>query len=587
MTENGPGLLPLTALSEKDGPRSDLPPAGEHVASVHDSLWRYCREDLPDNPERGKDGRPLCGLLRPDASIGDALDKTRWIVFVGAADSPAFGAALALPDVRLHVFEPDRERLRAFAAALSVDAISSPDGAPWLFGGDLDGFSLSGLLSEEISSYGFPAIFVRRDLVDGPEGFAADVAERLEILHYRNRIFAVEGQAAYGDVPSRDIRRGLFFDQQKHIYDNAVRYSRCGDAAELAGRFSGAAAVVVAAGPDLERRIGYIRENRDKAIVICVNKALPVLLGHGLAPHFVVITDASVDSEADLAHAVGAPVPAETILVPHVFSGFGQGMFRRVYFTGDGLPGVFGRRFPLRGHGTVATAAFSLAAHLGCAAAVLVGFQYLSKGPERIDYASAGALGPRPGVKSARKMYPVKNAAGEPRYATLNYLDAAWWLRDEIRESGITVFNTCRDSLVYGPGVVFDEAPDLSGYAGFARTFTGLRPTPVEGGADGIISFFRREKAFWERTADRARAVLRAGGAGEAFAPFLAECDATNVSYLLQRFPAFESIRFYAMYFVSKDPVLERMATLDFCENCLAMAGLFVETLDRRLAEAV
>ena len=61
---------------------------------------------------------------------------------------------------------------------------------------------------------------------------------------------------------------------------------------DLDGKFEGQAALVAAAGPSLTENISYIKSNRGKFVIFCVNKALKILLDNGITPDFVVCADA-------------------------------------------------------------------------------------------------------------------------------------------------------------------------------------------------------------------------------------------------------------------------------------------------------
>ncbi len=61
---------------------------------------------------------------------------------------------------------------------------------------------------------------------------------------------------------------------------------------DLEGKFAGQAALVVAAGPSLNENIDFIKNNREKFVILAVNKALKPLLENGITPDFAVCADA-------------------------------------------------------------------------------------------------------------------------------------------------------------------------------------------------------------------------------------------------------------------------------------------------------
>lgn len=62
---------------------------------------------------------------------------------------------------------------------------------------------------------------------------------------------------------------------------------------DLANKFSGQTALILAAGPSLNDDIEKIKANRDKFVIFAVNKVLRVLDNNGIIPDFVVCLDAS------------------------------------------------------------------------------------------------------------------------------------------------------------------------------------------------------------------------------------------------------------------------------------------------------
>jgi hypothetical protein len=152
-----------------------------------------------------------------------------------------------------------------------------------------------------------------------------------------------------------------------------------GDATALTGAFTGVPAIVVAAGPSLDRNLAGIVEQRDRALIIAVDTALRPLLAAGVAPDFVVAVD---PSEANANHLVDLPPCPATHLVaegsidPEALPQFrGRTFFFRVanhhpwaWFREQGLD-----RARLRAWGSVLTTAFDLTLEMGCSPIVFAG----------------------------------------------------------------------------------------------------------------------------------------------------------------------------------------------------------------------
>ena len=60
---------------------------------------------------------------------------------------------------------------------------------------------------------------------------------------------------------------------------------------DLAGRFKGIPALIIAAGPSLDKNIDQIAKAVGKSVIIAVDTVLPSLLNHGITPDFVTSID--------------------------------------------------------------------------------------------------------------------------------------------------------------------------------------------------------------------------------------------------------------------------------------------------------
>jgi SAM-dependent methyltransferase len=152
-----------------------------------------------------------------------------------------------------------------------------------------------------------------------------------------------------------------------------------GDVAALKGAFAGVPAIVVAAGPSLDKNLAMLKAMNGRALVITVDTALRPLLAAGVRPHLVVAVD---PSELNARHLQDLP---DT---------------RGVWFVGEGsldptvLPPFLGQTFTyhvsqhepwpwlatlgigrgtLRAWGSVLTTAFDLACDAGCNPIVFAG----------------------------------------------------------------------------------------------------------------------------------------------------------------------------------------------------------------------
>ena len=259
--------------------------------------------------------------------------------------------------------------------------------------------------------------------------YVGSIVERMEILFYRHCIYPVEGQQGVKSRPLRDISKGLFYDQQKHLYENIPTLAKSPSLGDLRGLFQGVDAILAAAGPDLHAKVDYIRETRGKALLICVSKAAQVLASYGIEADFVVANDTSLVAESSFD---GCMLTDRTALVAHSLSYMPTQNFRKVFPFGNVMPDVFGRFEDLRLYGSVITTAFSLARFLGCARHILVGVQLGSCSSNGLTY--AGTNGSSRVVPSG--LIRVDNPLGVSMQTSLNFRDASFWFLDELRRFG-------------------------------------------------------------------------------------------------------------------------------------------------------
>ena len=185
--------------------------------------------------------------------------------------------------------------------------------------------------------------------------------------------------AWYGARANQDARRVNAGRYLLNSLRNSAALAVEGDAASLVGAFTGAPAVVVAAGPTLDGNLPDLIATRDRVLLVAVDTALRPLLAAGLHPDIVVAVD---PSEANASHLVDLPECSNTYLVaegsldPEAVRQFpGRTLFFRV---ADHHPWPWLRergwdRQHLRAWGSVLTTAFDLALKMGCDPIVFAG----------------------------------------------------------------------------------------------------------------------------------------------------------------------------------------------------------------------
>jgi hypothetical protein len=142
-------------------------------------------------------------------------------------------------------------------------------------------------------------------------------------------------------------------------------------------RFRDVPAIVVAAGPSLHRSLDFIRQNRDRAVIVAVDTSYRILMRQGIEPHFCVV----VDPQMINARYFEGSMQSKTILIadptvhPSVFRLF-KG---RVAMTGVAfelmkwIERLSGEKGEITHGGSVSTNAYDFARRLGASPVYLTG----------------------------------------------------------------------------------------------------------------------------------------------------------------------------------------------------------------------
>lgn len=136
--------------------------------------------------------------------------------------------------------------------------------------------------------------------------------------------------------------------------------------------------IVVAAGPSLEKNVDLLKEYRDRAFILCVDRAAPVLAERGIRPHAFVTVDAKKDPKLFGSEIAGEmPWFAYTtsnydalkqlkhskIIFASTIFGYGEKLFQAV---GSDL-------FEMASGGSVATNAVNIAIYMGSRNIIVIG----------------------------------------------------------------------------------------------------------------------------------------------------------------------------------------------------------------------
>ncbi len=564
-----------------------------HALASRRSLWQFINPKFSRPYSGAMADTPLFDLLAPGLSLAQAAVRTRFMVFFGAENSPQLTKALARDDSVVLVFEPEPDRMDTF-----LEQVANPDmarGKRFVFSGDINTFRrpLSRLLPQDLFDAGFPAFFQQKNWPEAYVEWAEEIMEQLEFLYFRHRVYPVISQPNQRGLPLRPMQRGLFFDQQKHLYENLGRVHEAVDLRALRKAYSGRDAVLVAAGPDLVEKLDFIEQASSRAVVIAVNSALKPLLAAGIEPHITLINDAGLVAEPSLTDVERLE---STLLVAHQYSYTGKDSFRNLSFFGGQLKELFGPTPTFRYYGSVLTLAFAVARFLGCSRTVFMGAHLASRNPWGLDYAPGTTQGPgkrleKPLTHAFPQLYPVRTSHGQELYTTPNFRDVSLWLRDEIRSAaspsgaGLICVNTSQDSLLSGPNIIYDPEPDVLGRSDMhelhAQAVAKAREdTP--GNRAEAARFLNQEQERWlgvEREAtnllDRNNREHDLEGVLQTGQQLVQRFDDSGVSYLVQRFSEFSNPHFHAAFLTGKTNEKRAQGLEYFLNHVARMADYF------------
>jgi hypothetical protein len=222
--------------------------------------------------------------------------------------------------------------------------------------------------------------------------------------------------------------------------------------AKFAKKFQNIPALIVSAGPSLDKNIHELRGFQDNVLILSTDTALKPLLAAGIDPHFVLTGDPSYEN---FLHLKGAPakeslVVAEASSYPAVFDEF-QGRMLTCTFENSSLRSlsdILGNKGSLRAWGSVATIALDFALLLQCNPIIFIG-QDLAHVDGRIycsgiyfeDAWFEGVVNPLDwenklqAMRSKQRTVVVEDIFGKPVEST-DKLTAYWnWIEKVIREN--------------------------------------------------------------------------------------------------------------------------------------------------------
>jgi hypothetical protein len=219
-------------------------------------------------------------------------------------------------------------------------------------------------------------------VIDGSDAEPIVFVNPVIECHWEDRVASarrIAARIAFDRRANADARSRFAGRYVLQTLDNLPVVAQAADVGQFFARFAGVPAIVVGAGPSLDRTISALARARDRALVIAVDTALRPLLAQGIEPDLAVAVD---PADINARHLTDLPANDSTWLVaepsihPSSFDAFdGRTTIFRVasHQPWPWLKALGVDCATLRTWGSVITSAFDLAVQLGCDPIVFVG----------------------------------------------------------------------------------------------------------------------------------------------------------------------------------------------------------------------
>lgn len=351
----------------------------EALRDRHATLAEALEATSTEEIERVTGPRGAISLRQDGVSLGSAYDPVREgeqlaatmaeqpadvMVAVGLGLGEQLGPYLERNPGTLIVYEPSLARLRAALERTSIEAVLA-DHADVHFVADDDVFRrvLAARYTPGLRIRAFPhPALMRLDpgAVARIVGLTRDTKEIVDI----RRLTSIEMLAPWALLTARNGRRIAETPQLGRLHD-------C---------FADRPAVVVAAGPSLDKQLPLLREIQDRVVVIAIGQATRALVSAGIRPHLVHLLESR-----DVSHQLTDCGDTRDFIVapsadadPSIFDVPCRARF--TVTTHNAEMGAWigratdGAALPLSiGGGTVAQGAVGIAVLLGCRPIALIG----------------------------------------------------------------------------------------------------------------------------------------------------------------------------------------------------------------------
>jgi hypothetical protein len=163
----------------------------------------------------------------------------------------------------------------------------------------------------------------------------------------------------------------------KNYSENFLEYLEAPGISSLFDRFAGVPAVIVAAGPSLEKNVHLLSALHDKVLIVAAGSAIGPLTRYGIRPHLLLSCDPTENNYNHFADLDGSDIPlvfASSIYYRIVREYRGLKFSFALNTMNDWPDRISGReKGVLQSGATVAVTCFDLAVRLGCDPIIFIG----------------------------------------------------------------------------------------------------------------------------------------------------------------------------------------------------------------------
>lgn len=262
----------------------------------------------------------------------------------------------------------------------------------------------------------------------------------------------------------------------ENIENNMTYYINSRSLLELKGKGSGIPAIVVGAGPSLDKNVDVLRKAKNRAVIIATDSAVRTLARNGLVPDVIVTMDPYKD-ETYLASDICEGVP----LIASLHSGWRlvDGHKGPCFFTNstDRMTNAFSIEHEifvqsLKMGGSVAHLAFSLANHLGCEPIIFAGMDLAYPGNQShcVDSVVASVT-----VEELQGDIIVKDILGNDVATSADMQRYRLWIENEIVKFPDKVYIDATEggALINGTAIL-SMGETIDAYCGAEHSIAGI-----------------------------------------------------------------------------------------------------------------